>query len=112
MALEKETVHVAMNGAGVIGRRHFLQTIGLGAAGLAVSGAIPVSFTDWMALHAADLRKAADGLHPALDGRRPQPARDVRSQARHASTGARPRPSRRPSPASRSPRAGTRPPRS
>ena len=57
MALEKETVQVAMNGAGVIGRRHFLQTIGLGAAGLAASAAIPVSFTDWMALHAADLRK-------------------------------------------------------
>jgi hypothetical protein len=57
MALEKETVHVAMNGAGVIGRRHFLQTIGLGVAGAAVSAGIPVSFTDWMALHADDLRK-------------------------------------------------------
>ena len=57
MALEKETVHVAMSGAGVIGRRHFLQTIGLGAAGVAVSAGIPVSFTDWMALHADDLRK-------------------------------------------------------
>jgi Protein of unknown function (DUF1501) len=57
MALEKETVHVAMSGGGVIGRRHFLQTIGLGAAGVAISGGIPVSFTDWMALHADDLRK-------------------------------------------------------
>ena len=34
MVLEKETVHVAMSGAGVIGRRHFLQTMGAGAAGL------------------------------------------------------------------------------
>jgi len=57
MALEKETVQVAMSGSGVIGRRHFLQTIGLGTAGLAVSAAIPISFTDLMALHAADLRK-------------------------------------------------------
>ncbi len=57
MSLEKETVQVAMNGTGVIGRRHFLQTIGLGTAGLAASAAIPVSFTDWMALQAAELRK-------------------------------------------------------
>jgi Protein of unknown function (DUF1501) len=57
MALERDSVHVAMNGAGVIGRRRFLQTIGLGTASLAAGGAIPVSFTDWMALHAADLRK-------------------------------------------------------
>jgi len=57
MALEKETVHVAMNGSGVIGRRHFLQTIGLGTAGLAARAALPISFTDLMALHAADLRK-------------------------------------------------------
>ena len=45
MALEKELVQVAMNGAGVIGRRHFLQTISLGTAGLAASAAIPLSFT-------------------------------------------------------------------
>jgi len=57
MALEKETLHVAMNGSGVIGRRQFLQTIGLGTAGLAVGAAMPITFTDWMALHAADLRK-------------------------------------------------------
>ena len=57
MALEKETVQVAMSGAGVIGRRRFLQTIGLGAAGIAGSAAIPISFTDWMALHADDMRK-------------------------------------------------------
>jgi hypothetical protein len=57
MPIEKETVQVAMNGTGVIGRRHFLQTIGLGTAGLAASTAIQVSFTDWMALQAAELRK-------------------------------------------------------
>src|SRR5271169_6172277 len=57
MALEKETVQVAINGAGAIGRRRFLQTIGLGTAGLAAGAAVPVSFTDWMALHAAEMRK-------------------------------------------------------
>jgi hypothetical protein len=57
MSLEKETVQVAMNGSGVIGRRRFLQTIATGTAGLAVSGALPWNFTDWMALNAAELRK-------------------------------------------------------
>jgi Protein of unknown function (DUF1501) len=57
MAFKKETLHVALDGTGVIGRRQFLQTIGLGAAGIAGSLALPVSFTDWMALHADDLRK-------------------------------------------------------
>jgi hypothetical protein len=57
MALEKETVHVAIDGNGVIGRRSFLQAIGLGTAGVAAGVAIPASFTDWMALHAAELRK-------------------------------------------------------
>jgi hypothetical protein len=57
MALEKELVRVAMTGDGVINRRHFLQTIALGTAGLAGSATIPISFTDWMALHADDLRK-------------------------------------------------------
>jgi hypothetical protein len=57
MALEKEVVRVAMNRDGVIDRRHFLQTIALGTAGLAGSATIPISFTDWMALHADDLRK-------------------------------------------------------
>ena len=46
-----------MNGDGVIGRRHFLRTIGLGAAGLAATAAVPLSFTDWMALQAAEMRK-------------------------------------------------------
>jgi Protein of unknown function (DUF1501) len=57
MALEKELVRVAMNHDGVINRRHFVQTIALGTAGLAGSATIPISFTDWMAVHAADLRK-------------------------------------------------------
>ncbi len=57
MSLEKETVQIAMDSAGVIGRRHFLQTIAAGTAGLAASGAFPFSFTDWMALQAAELRK-------------------------------------------------------
>jgi len=55
--VERELLQVAMNGDGVIGRRHFLKTVGLGAAGLAASAAVPVSFTDWMALQAADMRK-------------------------------------------------------
>jgi hypothetical protein len=57
MTVERELVQVAMNGEGVIGRRHFLQTIGLGAASVAASAAIPLSFSDWMALQAADMRK-------------------------------------------------------
>ena len=57
MNLERELMQVAMNGEGVVGRRRFLQTIGLGAAGLSATGAVPLSFTDWMALQAADLRK-------------------------------------------------------
>jgi hypothetical protein len=55
--MERELMQVTMNGEGVVGRRHFLKTIGVGAAGVAASAAIPVSFTDWMALQAADLRK-------------------------------------------------------
>jgi hypothetical protein len=57
MNMERELVQVAMNGEGVIGRRHFLQMIGLGVAGVAAGSAIPLCFTDWMALHAADMRK-------------------------------------------------------
>jgi hypothetical protein len=57
MNAERELVQVAMSGDGVIGRRHFLRTIGLGAAGLAATAAVPLSFTDWMALQAADIRK-------------------------------------------------------
>jgi Protein of unknown function (DUF1501) len=57
MALEREMVQVAMNAAGVITRRHFLQTLSLGTAGLAVSASIPISFPELIALHAADMRK-------------------------------------------------------
>ena len=48
----KTIVDVTMNGQGVIGRRGFLRGIALGAAGLS-----SVSFTDLMALQAAELRK-------------------------------------------------------
>ena len=91
MALEKETVQVAMSGAGVLGRRRFLQTIGLGAAGIAGSAAIPISFTDWMALHADDMRKRQMACILLVDGRRSQPARDLRSQARDPARGRDPR---------------------
>jgi hypothetical protein len=57
MNAERELVQVAMSGEGVIGRRHFLRTIGLGAAGLAAGAAVPLSFTDWMALQAGEIRK-------------------------------------------------------
>lgn len=49
---EKTIVKVAMDGRGVIGRRGFLRSVGLGALGL---GAL--SLTDLMAVHAEDLRK-------------------------------------------------------
>jgi hypothetical protein len=45
-------VNVAMNRQGVIGRRGFLRSVGLGAMGLAT-----VSFTDLMAVQADELRK-------------------------------------------------------
>jgi hypothetical protein len=57
MNAERELVQVAMSGEGVIGRRHFLRTIGLGAAGLAAGAAVPMTFNDWMALHAGEIRK-------------------------------------------------------
>jgi hypothetical protein len=49
---EKMIVKVAMDSQGVLSRRGFLRSIGLGAAGLSA-----LSFTDMMALQAADLRK-------------------------------------------------------
>ncbi|MBX6314301.1 MAG: DUF1501 domain-containing protein [Isosphaeraceae bacterium] len=49
---EKTIVKVAMDGRGVLGRRGFLKSIGLGAAGLA-----GLSFTDLLAVHADELRK-------------------------------------------------------
>jgi len=51
MTDEKAIVKVAMNGHGVVHRRGFLKGIGLGAA-----GALGLSFTDLMAVHADDLR--------------------------------------------------------
>jgi hypothetical protein len=50
--MEKSIVKVAMDGRGVLGRRGFLRSIGLGAAGVSA-----LSFTDVMALHADELRK-------------------------------------------------------
>ena len=108
MALEKEMVQVAMNGAGVIDRRHFLQTLSLGAAGLAVSAAIPISFTDWMALHAADLRKRQmacillwmGGGPSQLETFDPKPGTEHGGETKAIATAV---------PGFRSPRAGTTP---
>jgi len=47
----QNVVQVALNGQGVLSRRAFLQGIGLGA------GALGLSFTDWMALHADEFRR-------------------------------------------------------
>lgn len=49
---EKTIVNVRMNGDGVISRRGFVQSVGLGVAGLAAA-----SFTDLVALQAEELRK-------------------------------------------------------
>jgi hypothetical protein len=57
MDTERELVQVAMSGEGIVGRRHFLRTIGLGAAGLAATAAVPLGFTDWMALQAGEMKK-------------------------------------------------------
>ncbi len=55
--LEKMIVKVAMNGQGVLNRRGFLRSIGLGAAGLSA-----LSFTDLMAVQADELRKRHMGV--------------------------------------------------
>jgi hypothetical protein len=57
MAFDQTMIQIAVNGAGVIDRRRFLRTIGLGTAGLTSAAAVPFSFTDWMALQAEELRK-------------------------------------------------------
>ena len=49
---DKTIVNVAMNAQGVLSRRGFIRSVGLGAAGLAAA-----SFTDVMALQADELRK-------------------------------------------------------
>jgi hypothetical protein len=51
--IPKSIVKVAMNARGVLGRRGFLQAVGLGA-GAALAGP---SFTDLLAVHADELRK-------------------------------------------------------
>ena len=92
MQVESNIVQVAMNGEGVVGRR------GLSAGRWAGE---PRACRPWghpRQLHRPDgpagrrAAEAADGLHPALDGRRPQPARDLRPQARHRARRRRPRP--------------------
>jgi hypothetical protein len=49
---DKTMLNVSMNQDGVVSRRGFIRSIGLGAAGLGMA-----SFTDIMALHADELRK-------------------------------------------------------
>ncbi len=61
MALKKTTLQLAMNSQGLIGRRKFLQTVGVGAFGVGTVAGVPVSITDWIALQAADLRKREMG---------------------------------------------------
>ena len=46
MPFESNIVQVGMSGDGVVSRRGFLRTLGLGAAGLTGLAALPVSFTD------------------------------------------------------------------
>ena len=57
MPIESSIMEVGISGEGVISRRGFLRTLGWGAAGLAGAGALPVTFTDLMALKADELRK-------------------------------------------------------
>ncbi len=57
MPIESNIVQVRMSGDGVVSRRGFLKTLGLGAAGAAGLAALPVSFTDLMVLQADELRK-------------------------------------------------------
>src|SRR4051794_21275083 len=57
MSIESSIVHVGMSRDGVVSRRGFLRTLGWGTAGLASIAAMPVSFTDLMALQADELRK-------------------------------------------------------
>ena len=52
MTTDKTIVDVAMDARGVLSRRGFIKSVGLGAAGLA-----SVSFTDLMAIQAEELRK-------------------------------------------------------
>ena len=57
MPFESNIVQVGMSCDGVVSRRGFLRTLGLGAAGLTSLAALPVSFTDLMVLQAEELRK-------------------------------------------------------
>jgi hypothetical protein len=57
MSRESSIVQIGMSGEGIVSRRGFLRTLGLGAAGLASAGVVPVSFTDLMVLQAEELRR-------------------------------------------------------
>ncbi len=57
MRTESSVVRVAMDRRGVVGRRGFLRTIGLGAAGMAAGGFAPLGLSDLLALKADELRK-------------------------------------------------------
>src|SRR5436305_6328518 len=57
MSNESSIVQVGMSGEGIVSRRGFIRSLGLGAAGLVAAGAVPVSFTDLMVLQADELRK-------------------------------------------------------
>jgi hypothetical protein len=57
MRTESSIVQVAMNRHGVVGRRGFLKSLGLGAAGLAAGGVAPLGLTDLLTLRADELRK-------------------------------------------------------
>ncbi len=82
---ESNVLQVAMSGAGIVGRRSFLQGVGLGAAGL-----LGLSFTDLMAVQAEELRKRQmacivlwmGGGPSQLDTFDPKPGTDTGGDAR------------------------------
>ncbi|WP_240907333.1 DUF1501 domain-containing protein [Paludisphaera rhizosphaerae] len=57
MLTESSIVQVAMDHRGVVGRRGFLKSLGLGAAGLLGGGVAPLGLGDLMSLRADELRK-------------------------------------------------------
>jgi uncharacterized protein (DUF1501 family) len=57
MMSEKELMQVGLSGDVVVSRRSFLSKIGLGVAAAAGAGAIPLSFSDIMAVQADEMRK-------------------------------------------------------
>ena len=57
MQTESSIVQVAMDRHGVVGRRNFLKTFGVGAAGMLAGGVAPLGLTDLLAVRADELRK-------------------------------------------------------